>query len=49
MSDKKKHESFTEHVVDTTTDIEYVDVGTAEDVEKLPLLHLFHSVLCRRA
>ena len=35
MSDKKKHESFTEHVVDTTTDIEYVDVGTAEDVEKL--------------
>lgn len=24
-----------EHVVDTTTDIEYVDVGTAEDVEKL--------------
>ena len=35
MSDKKKHESFAEHVVDTTTDIEYVDVGTAEDVEKL--------------
>ena len=35
MSDKIKHESFTEHVVDTTTDIEYVDVGTAEDVEKL--------------
>ncbi len=35
MSEKKKHESAAEHVVDTTTDIEYVDVGTAEDVEKL--------------
>ncbi len=41
MSEKNKHDSIldhivdTEHVVDNTTDIEYVDVGTAEDVEKL--------------
>ncbi len=35
MSEKKQHEEKTEHVVDTTTDVEFVDVGTAEDVEKL--------------
>lgn len=32
---KKQDELNPEHVVDTTTDVEYVDVGTAEDVEKL--------------
>ena len=32
---KKQDELNSEHVVDTTTDVEYVDVGTAEDVEKL--------------
>lgn len=31
----KQDELNPEHVVDTTTDVEYVDVGTAEDVEKL--------------
>lgn len=41
MSDNKKLDGFFDHVidtetvVDTTTDVEYVDVGTAEDVEKL--------------
>ena len=41
MSENKKRDGFFDHVIDTetvvdnTTDIEYVDVGTAEDVEKL--------------